>query len=335
MNKDKKRNSVFEVVRIIAMLFIITYHLLVMAYKETPTETLYKTAWIPLHIGVILFVLISGYFGIKCSLKGLLKLVSTIALYYLPIAIFTDYENEGLKSLLFISHSPYWFIRTYLCLYLFSPVLNLYLKNTTTKERISLILTLSFISIYLGTSQGDISLFDGKNLINFSLIYVIGNTIRTYKERIMQIPIKYIICSYIFINLFTTTTYHILHGGIVSKFIWFVSFPYCSPLLIINAILFFIILFRLNFKSSAINYIASSMFAVYLIHCQPYINNLIDDILCNEIIGNNIYANFIKIFLFAIAIMAVCTLIDKTISRCYTFLSKAINGTFVKEQNIK
>lgn len=333
MNKYKTRNSVFEVMRIIAMLFIITYHLLVMAYKETPTETLYKTAWIPLHIGVILFVLISGYFGIKCSLKGFLKLVGTIALYYLPITIFTNYEEGGLKSLLFISHSPYWFIRTYLCLYLISPMLNLYLKKTTTKERILLILSLSFISIYLGTSHGDMSLFDGKNLINFSLIYVIGNTIKTYKERIMLISAKYFICSYIFINLFVTIIYHISHDSIVSKFIWLISFPYCSPLLIINAILFFIILFRLNFQSNAINFIASSMFAVYLIHCQPYINNLINDKLCNEIIGNNIYINFIRILLFAIVIMAVCTLIDKIISKGCSFLLRTINSAFTKTKH--
>lgn len=332
MKKSTERNSVFEFIRIIAMLFIITYHLLVMAYKDTPSESLYKTVWLPLHIGVILYVLISGYFGIKCSPKGLIKLIGTIAIYYLPITLLTDFKDEGLKSLLFISHSPYWFIRTYLCLYLFSPILNHYLKDISTRNRISLILSLSFISIYIGTTQGDISLFDGKNLVNFSLIYVIGNTIKTYREQILQIPIKHLVCSYITINLLTTSIYYTLHDSIVSKFVWLISFPYCSPILIINAVLFFVIIFRLNIQSSVINNIASSMFAAYLIHSQPYINNTIDNLLCSNIIGDNIFANFIKIVIFSIVIMVACTLIDKIIGGCLNYILEFIYSKFAKNK---
>ena len=97
--------------------------------------------------------------------------------------IFGGVNKQFLKDCLFISHTPYWFIRTYLCLYLFSPVLNKYLENITAKNRFILIGVLFFISFYLGTSHGDPSLSDGKNLANFSLLYLLGNTLHAYEER--------------------------------------------------------------------------------------------------------------------------------------------------------
>ena len=173
MKRNTERNSIFELIRIIAMLFIVIYHLfMIFLAPNYPMESFYRGIQIPLHIGVILFVLISGYFGIKCTKKGLLKLVIMVAVYYLPISLLTNiYNYEGIKQILkdclFISHTPYWFIRTYLCLYLFSPILNKYLTDISMKQRLLLISGLSFISIYLGTSHGDPSLSDVKILRTF------------------------------------------------------------------------------------------------------------------------------------------------------------------------
>ena len=60
-----KRDSSFELIRVIAQYFIVLYHiLLVIVYKNTNIE-FYHAIWLPLHIGVPLFVMISGYFRIK------------------------------------------------------------------------------------------------------------------------------------------------------------------------------------------------------------------------------------------------------------------------------
>lgn len=53
-------------------------------------NSIYQGIQIPLHIGVILFVLISGYFGIKRSFKGLIRLLTMTAIYYVPIALITN-----------------------------------------------------------------------------------------------------------------------------------------------------------------------------------------------------------------------------------------------------
>lgn len=312
------------------MIFIVVYHLLIIVYTENPTEIIYKAAWIPLHIGVILFVFISGYFGIKCTINGICKLIGTIALYYLPLTIYDIIEQESnfdIKQFLFISHSPYWFIKTYLYLYLFSPVLNKYLDKIGHKDRLFLICSLTFISIYIGSSFGDPSLIDGKNLINFSLLYVLGNTFKVYDNYLNKIPSRYLVGAYIILNC--SVLYLFAQGGLISKIIWYASFPYCSPLLIVNAALLFIIISRFKLKSRTINYIASSMFAVYLLHCQPYIANRINQSLIDSLVNDNIILNFCIVLLYATIIIIMSILIDKmlmfSINRIKQLLSKSVN----------
>ena len=74
---QNQRQSNIELLRCFAMLCIIVYHLCLFALGGVSTGTkLYQALQIPLHIGVPLFVLISGYFGIRFSLKGLMRLCS-------------------------------------------------------------------------------------------------------------------------------------------------------------------------------------------------------------------------------------------------------------------
>lgn len=227
-----------------------------------------------------------------------------------------------LKSCLFISHTPYWFIRTYICLYLFSPVLNKYLTEITGRQRILLIITLSFISIYLGTSHGDSSLLDGKNLANFSLLYVMGNTLSAYKKQWSRWSNKVLIPTYIIFNLLVVSVFCTFADTIISKILWRISFPYCSPLLILNALLFFVIIGKYRLHSKWINYVASSMFAVYLIHCQPFIEENIIGSLINNISGiaNNELELSLYTILLGILIMVVCVVIDKCLSPLWKLL---------------
>lgn len=316
------------------MLFIVVYHLfLFFVAPHYPTEIFYKAIQIPLHIGVILFVLISGYWGIKCNLKGLFNLVFMIVVYYLPIAIFTYFSISGrvskqlLKDFLFISHTPYWFIRTYICLYLFSPVLNKYLESTTEKQRFILIVALVFMSVYIGTSHGDPTLSDGKNLINFSLLYVLGNTLRIYEHNWKQWNNRLIILIYCGINILLVTLYCTFENTIISTIIWRISFPYCSPILIINAMLLFIIISRFQLHSKQVNYIASSMLAVYLIHCHPFVETYVIGSFMNRLLllSHDTFIVSILTLLLGIVILLSCVLIDKFLTPLWRVSSRHIS----------
>ena len=78
----KARESNFELLRIIAMFAIIVSHLLLFFVCNKSEIVLYRALQLPLHIGVILFVLISGYYGIRTSLRGVCKLLLPVFFYY-------------------------------------------------------------------------------------------------------------------------------------------------------------------------------------------------------------------------------------------------------------
>lgn len=91
MSTTLHRESQFEILRILAQWMIVYYHLFLMFTKEYQIDhPIYQGIQIPLHIGVILFVLISGYFGIKRSVKGLLKILAITAVYCVPIALVSN-----------------------------------------------------------------------------------------------------------------------------------------------------------------------------------------------------------------------------------------------------
>lgn len=74
IEQKQTRQSNFELLRIVCMLFIVFYHLLFFFIAEVDDSILYRALYIPLHIAVLCFVLISGYFNIKPSMKGVVKL---------------------------------------------------------------------------------------------------------------------------------------------------------------------------------------------------------------------------------------------------------------------
>lgn len=71
ISMQKTRESQFELMRIIAMVFIVFYHLFLDTTEHLwGDQPIYQGIQIPIHFGVLLFVMISGYFGIKPTFRG-------------------------------------------------------------------------------------------------------------------------------------------------------------------------------------------------------------------------------------------------------------------------
>ena len=170
--------------------------------------------------------------------------------------------------------------------------------------------------------MGDISLYNGTNLINFSFIYIIGYTLKVYKHKWNQCSNKVLIPLFLMLNLLLVTLYCISAGSIISKILWKLSFPYCSPFLMINAIFVFIIVAKFHLHSKLINTIASSIFAVYLIHCQPFIEKVIIVNVTRilDVVGNNIMYTIVSVIIIAFLIMIVCVMIDKCLSPLWKYI---------------
>lgn len=316
----KERDSNFELLRIVSQFYIVLYHICLYFIYPNTGQVFYKAIQLTLHIGVIDFVLISGYFTIKTSSKGLLKLLAIIFVYSFPEIVINLFHAHNIKhflyNILFVSNSHFWFIKTYLYLYLIAPILNYHLKNSNDKQRWYILIVFFFISIYVGTTHGDDSLSSGKNIANFIFIYLLGNQLYKYKDYLNTISIKRWIFLYIILNAVLIFCYSYTNNSIFQKVIWRLSFPYCSPIIMVNAFLFFMIFSKIKIRSKKINYVAKSSLAIYLIHDnRPYIIGAIGSLSLYMIntINNSILLFFMFIVL-TLLIIVLTVLIDKLLT---------------------
>ena len=255
------------------MLCIIVYHLCLFALGGVSTGTkLYQALQIPLHIGVPLFVLISGYFGIRFSLKGLMRLCSKGYFYFVPLAVIpmvlthSGGVKDILKSIFIFGFDAQWYLNTYLYLFLFSPIINRYLENITKSQRLYLLAILTFMSVYIGNvTEGDVCLVEGKNLTNFLLLYTLGNSLRHYQEHINGCSQFKLVITYLLFNAFLVIGF--MYIPIIAGKIWKYSYAYDSPIIMVNSVWMFAIFSKLDVKSRFVNWMGSGVFACYLLQC--------------------------------------------------------------------
>ena len=192
----KIRNSNFELLRILAIIMIIYIHAFGLISGMGYTE-LGKMATIlansVCNIGVSCFILISGYFGINFKLKKVIKMELMVVFYSVLMAVLTalvfpnmmtdSFFELLIKSCIPVASRKYWFYSCYICLVFLSPFINeavvkveknLYLKF--------LLISLILFSIFPTFFYFEITLDNGKGLINMLLLYMIGRWIKLYAD---------------------------------------------------------------------------------------------------------------------------------------------------------
>lgn len=307
------RQSNFELLRLVSMFFIVFYHLLRFFVVKMDDAVIYKAMCLPLHVAVICFVLISGFFHIKPSIRGAVKLLAPLFIFYLPFTLWEYFHGVGgVKALFLFSKSPYWFIRTYFYLFLISPMLNHFLSDN--KRRLQMLLFLGFIAVYMGCVH-EPSLKDGKNMALFMFIYVLGDCLKAFKLKYESWRLKWMILAYLILNVLLVVCYVSFHGNLIGKILWAMSFPYCSPVLILNASLFFIIFSKFNFRSQVVNWLSASVLSVYVLHHQHFIlYSLIGPIVVQLYnMSYNPAILLIGLSLITIAILMMCIAVDKIV----------------------
>lgn len=79
--------------------------------KVHSSQPFFQAVSIPLHIGVVIFVLLSGYFTIKLKASGAVKLLGIFGIYCLPEVIFSITESKDtlhtIRSLMIFSNSHF------------------------------------------------------------------------------------------------------------------------------------------------------------------------------------------------------------------------------------
>ena len=323
------RQSNFELLRLLSMFFIVFYHMLLRAGFDNPTYDWYQAIWMPLHVGVVCFVLISGYFEIKTSSRGLLLYLAFLFVYSLPDIVFGIKSAESaydvIHALMFVSRTNYWFALTYLGLYLVAPLINRFFEHSSGREQWYMLIIFMLISVYLGDFARNKAYWLGKNLINFMLIYQIGHLLKFYASKWKAFSKWKLVCGYLTLNVILVSSYLFFRTEWLGDVIWRLGFPYNSPLLLLNAVLLFMIFGQMEFHTPVVNKIAESCFAIYLIHSSAVAIDFIQRPLINRIFVFSELDSvlfLLLLFVFAIVIMIACIIINTCLNPLWKAVSR-------------
>ena len=352
MERSNQRDSSLELVRLLSQYMIVVYHIILFwfwNYSKNP-DILLRAIYIPLHIGVPVFVLLSGYFHIHFSLKGIARLVIFILVYDVGLrilggAIFPEYLAEwhnmtgssgsGLKQVFFVSGTGYWFVRTYLMLFLLSPMVNTYLDKISGRNRVVLILVLVWICCYIPMFHLDASLDDGKNIPTFIFWYVIGDTLSRYRDVWMSWKKSYLIAIYVFSQTLIALFYYVIYqqGMIgVSEYYYRYVFYYFSPILLISSVLFVMLFAGKPFYNATINKLSRSSLAIYLIHGSFIVFYMVirhASIWIQENVTNE-FGVIGMVLVLGLLVTGGCIIIDQILMPLINLLTKWLTNLFEK-----
>lgn len=204
------------------------------------------------------------------------------------------------------SNGVYWFMTTYFVLYLVAPYFDMVLKKMSNKEVIGLIAFLFYVVVVYGFVFKS-GLGDGRSIIAFLLMYTIGRFLHNNEERILNIPMRRMICFGAFLVLFLLIAFL---PSPLTNYVKGLTFPYNSPGLYVMATLFFIIFMGWDFKSRLVNTMAASTLAIYLIHGNRYVMELGIPFLKTLFENNSVLLNILMALVVSIAIFIACIIID-------------------------
>lgn len=273
------RQSNMELLRIIAMFMVMVLHAdfwslgspssedYGLNYYGASTRTFFQCLSI---ISVNVFICISGWFGIKPSVKGICTfifqffffgiLLTTIGYIFNNRAINAEFIRE-----IFLLGPHLWFVKAYLGLYILALPLNSFIENTN-KHHYSIVLIGFFLfqTIY-GILGGEQFILDGYSTFSFIGLYLLTRFCNLYLKKyfgILTISGGVLI----FVNFLAVN--FLLEDGSKSYFL----LSYINPINILGAVSMVIWFSRRKIKpNKVINFIASSAFAVYLVHQAPQI----------------------------------------------------------------
>ena len=266
------RQSNFELLRLIAIFLIATMHAMGQVFDTTSLINRALIVFINsfANTGVSLFILISGYFGIKFKKERLFGIIG-IVLFYSLLAFATDTfvlgkqtETKNLIPVLFpITGRRWWFISCYTVIYCLSPYINLIaerLQRNDFKRLLLVLLGFFFLAPTLLVFH-EITDDMGKGIVTMFIIYLIGRYIRLYgMPQVIKdyaLPI-FLLCTLL---IFAANSLLSMQGTVILRFA-----RDNTIFILLSSLAVFHIFGQMRFVSAAINRLATYVFGIYLCH---------------------------------------------------------------------
>ena len=285
-NELKVREWNFELLRIVSMFMVLVLHAASQALGyatradiiSTPLLSSLKMFFVMMSVvAVNVFILISGWFGIKSTLRGGAKFIFqclffSIGIYVVMILLgYSSLTIRGVAECFFLlPNGYYWFIPSYLALYIVAPVLNAFIRTADKKTFMFVLITFyAFQTVYSFLGNGASFLMKGYSALSFIGLYLLAAYIK-HNYNVKKKDKKIFLMCYCSISLLSTiiwlsATYYNL-TSISSRMTC-----YSNPLVIISSVSLMLFFSTLRVKSRIINKIAVSCFAAYLLHQNSHL----------------------------------------------------------------
>jgi len=276
MSNISIRQSNVELLRLLSMLMIVVWHFNGHALNPS-NSTIVSNAFQSLTVAATtIFVLISGYFGIRFRVRSVVKLYLQCFIWglvsYLLCCIILDEPigNAILGRFFAFTHNKWWFIDCYLYLMFAAPLLNIAVENMSKKTYQYILALCTFVVLYFGYCRRTGDDVWGTCALHFMYIYMVGRYIHEHvsldivrQKRWMWLCV-FGGCTLITFGLSLLALYK---GNIPCCL---AAYPYNSPWAMMAAISLLLFALSFEFESRAINWMASSSLAGYLFQDSAY-----------------------------------------------------------------
>ena len=345
--KKDKRNYGIDLLRIIAMFYVVLLHSFRPFILEmAPDRFAYYACWffeIFAYCAVDIFAIITGYVSYRNKKrKGIfsnyiqLWLEVVFYCFIITIIFLIISPSEVPKKQLLYSFIPvlgrnYWYFTAYTGLVILVPILDIGLRkiSKTDAKKVFLIIVF-FFSIYAVMNDG-FGLYGGYTVIWLVILYILGAIIKKC-DLFSKLKTRTIIIIMIFLFLSTVIIKYIGKDLIVAN-IYFsniFSVNYISPTILGISILYLILFSKINFNEKIkkiITFFSPTTFAIYLLNSN-YCTSLVLSKFYISLVNKKTIVMITVIILFDIQFVIIAMLIDKI--RIHIF-----NKSQVKEKTKK
>ncbi len=274
---------------------------------------------------VNVFVLISGWFGIHFKWKSLFSFLFQVfffgCLIYCFCIVFlgSSINLKGIAECFQITQWN-WFVKAYILLYFISPVLNEFCKNADRKSFVTVLCCFFAFQTIYGCSGAAKFIEAGYSTISFIGLYLLAQFLHRYiaptLAKIQKITLVtgggYILS----VCVMTMIEYIIRRYSLPGAGL---NYTYINPLVIIaSCFLFLTFSLKPAFENRLLNWIASSSFAVFLLHtnvnlCRPYFCEFVRKIY--SLMSGPL--SVLVIFVFLVLVFVLAILLDQFRKKTY------------------
>ena len=338
-----QRDSNMELLRIIAMLLVLIVHA---NFKALGVPSQIDVITIPFPsflrffcesisiICVNVFILISGWYGIRpkpirfCSLLFQFFFIGIVIYITLNLTNCTYSWTKIEWFHLFTFHRDLWFFNSYIILYILAPILNYYVDNANQEDFKRLLVMFFSAQTLFGYIYSDVAFCGGFSPLSFIGLYLLSSYVKLYNPRFSKMRRWSDMGIFLGVALIKTLLAMILIGKANAD--GWTFYVYTSPLVIICSLYFFMFFTKVSFSCRIVNWIASSVFAVYLFHHDPLIfQSFYLDPIRHWHDNETFFSFLLYTSLLMVGVFALSILIDKVRDNVFKYICKVLNTTCV------